>query len=255
MCYMDVVTLSRAQEAMSSRLTWVALVALSACTPPRQSGSTSPVDVVVGPHGGVQVDHVIIAIDSLERGIALLRDATGVTAVFGGAHPGRGTQNALLSLGGSYLELLAPNPSDANGPMAVQMFARARSLTPTGWALTAPNIESIRTQAIRSGLPGGVVADGARARPDGTTLRWRTLNPWGSNLAMLPFFIEWHATSPHPSRETPGGCKLVMLTLHSTHADSLRGMLARLDVLPRVLNAARDSMSVTLDCPKGRVTF
>ena len=241
---------------MSLRLAWVLLAILVACTPPRQSGSTSPVDVVVGPQGGVQVDHVIIAIDSLERGIALLRDATGVTAVFGGAHPGRGTQNALISLGsGSYLELLAPNPSDASGAMAVQMFARARSLTPTGWALTAENIESIRTRAIRSGLPGGGVADGARARPDGSTLRWRTLNPWGSTLAMLPFFIEWHATSPHPSKETPGGCRLVMLALHSTQADSLRGLLARLAVHPRVLNAARDSMSVTLDCPKGRVTF
>src|SRR5262245_51609021 len=34
----------------------------------------------------LEVDHVIIGIDSLERGIAQLKDLTGVTAVFGGAH-------------------------------------------------------------------------------------------------------------------------------------------------------------------------
>src|SRR4051812_10884651 len=60
-----------------------------------------------------RIDHVILGIDDLQKGIAELERATGVRAVFGGAHPGRGTQNALISLGENhYLEILAPNPDD-----------------------------------------------------------------------------------------------------------------------------------------------
>jgi Glyoxalase-like domain len=203
---------------------------------------------------GFVIDHVIVAIDSLERGIALLRDATGLTPVFGGAHPGRGTQNALLSLGsGSYLELLAPNPADEQGQRMVAMFAAARRLTPSGWALTARDADSVRALAITRGLPAGVVAAGSRGRPDGSTLRWRTLNPWGWNNALLPFFIEWHATSPHPSAESPRGCTLASVTLHSTSADSLRQLFQRMNVQATVLPAERDAMSLTLDCPKGPV--
>jgi hypothetical protein len=203
---------------------------------------------------GFAIDHVIVAIDSLDRGIALLREATGLTPVFGGAHPGRGTQNALLSLGsGSYLELLAPNPADEAGPRMVAMFAAARELTPSGFALAARDADSVRALALRQGLPAGGVAPGSRARPDGSTLRWRTLNPWGWNNALLPFFIEWHASSPHPSRESPTGCTLTSITLHSTAADSLRRLFGRMNVQTQVASAAKDAMSLVLDCPKGVV--
>ena len=244
---------------MNVRAIAVAMLATGAvaCSSVRQTRpvAITPAGGVVTP-AGMGIDHLIVSIDSLDRGIALLREVTGVTPVFGGAHPGRGTQNALLSLGsGMYLELLAPNPSDAAGPRMVQMFAPARSLTPTGWALRASDADSVRALAIRGGLPGGSVAPGARDRPDGSTLRWRTLSPWGSNLSMLPFFIEWHATSPHPSKESPGGCTLSSLTFASTAADSLRQLLGRVQVRANVIAAAKDSMSITLDCPKGRITF
>jgi hypothetical protein len=135
----------------------------------------------------------------------------------------------------------------------VAMFAAARNLTPSGWALTAPDADSVRALALRQGLPAGSVAAGSRARPDGSTLRWRTLNPWGWNNSLLPFFIEWHATSPHPSGESPTGCTLTSITLHSTSADSLRSLFGRMNVRTNVAAAARDAMSITLRCPKGEV--
>src|SRR5690242_4693498 len=81
-----------------------------------------------------RVDHVILGINDLERGIEELERLTGVRAVFGGAHPGRGTHNALISLGGSqYLEILAPNPKDES-PAWIGELKSLTTLTPVGWA-------------------------------------------------------------------------------------------------------------------------
>jgi hypothetical protein len=130
----------------------------------------------------LEIDHVIVGIDSLERGIALLRDFTGLTAVYGGAHPGRGTHNALLSLGeGKYLELLAPNPKEpVSSPMAAEL-ARYRALTPVGFAMRATNAESLAVVFAGRGLTQGSVRPGSRARPDGSTLRWKSFTPWGAD--------------------------------------------------------------------------
>src|SRR5262245_58945838 len=78
------------------------------------------------------IDHVIIAISSLDRGIADFAALTGVTPEKGGQHPGRRTQNALVSLGdGRYLEILAPAAS-VSKPESVIPFPK---LTLGGWAL------------------------------------------------------------------------------------------------------------------------
>jgi hypothetical protein len=242
-------------------MTWRALpfaVAAIACTEQTPSSKRT---MSISP--AIPFDHVILAVDTLSKGIELLGRVTGVTPIFGGAHPGRGTQNALLSLGeGRYLELMSPNYDDTTATGRVGAAARAKAfstlapLTPIGWAVHASDADGERSRLTAGGLFPSDIQPGARQRPDGRLLRWRTFDPWGGRERdILPFAIEWAADSPHPSLDAPSGCELADLQIVSPAADSLRRLFAKAEWPVTIRAGTREQLEVTLDCPAGRVRF
>src|SRR5438270_6523442 len=127
--------------------------------------------------GGLsRIDHVLLGVNDLEKGIEELERITGVRAVFGGAHPGRGTQNALIALGEHhYLEILAPNPEERGNQEAGELRGLT-ALTPIGWAVRAEDLTALRDSLKSQGVATEEIRPGGRNRPDGTRLSWKTLS-------------------------------------------------------------------------------
>ncbi len=62
-----------------------------------------------------------------------------------------------------------------------------------GWCMRTDDLDSV------AGRLGLTIADGARARPDGTVLRWRMAGlERSAEEPSLPFFIEWGRGTPYP---------------------------------------------------------
>jgi Glyoxalase-like domain len=159
------------------------------------------------------LDHILLGCNDLDHGIAFVEEHAGVRAALGGVHPGRGTRNALLSLGERrYLEIIAPDPKQSDiQTWAVQQLTGLKKLTAPrliGWAAHPGDIEALARKLRDAGVAFQEPWPGSRSRPDGRVLNWKSLSLANDRHGLLPFFIEWDANSVHPSADAPAGCYL-----------------------------------------------
>src|SRR5215467_1501502 len=162
------------------------------------------------------LDHILLGCNDLERGIAFVEKRTGIPAAFGGVHPGRGTQNALISLGEPsrrelnprrYLEIIAPDPKQSSvGQYSVIQNLKEPRLI--GWAAHRDDLDQFAERLHHKGIEFEGPQPGSRQRPDGKVLHWKALRLKDDNGSLLPFFIEWSADTTHPSVDAPRGCHL-----------------------------------------------
>jgi len=201
------------------------------------------------------IDHVILASPDLGRDTIRLRTLTGVDPEWGGQHPGRGTQNALLSLGPpTYLEVVAPLvPGDS--VMRAMGIDPGESLSPYGWAAGTTDLDATVRRLRQAGFEVADPRPGERRRPDGTTLRWRTAPILAPMEPGTPFLIEWEPGAPHPSVTAPRGCRLGQLTILTREVATMQRLFALLDLPVLIRSSETPGLGILLDCPTGSVQF
>jgi len=199
------------------------------------------------------LDHIILGCNDLDLGMDLVEQNTGVRPAIGGVHPGRGTRNALLSLGERrYLEVIAPDPAQQK----IVHFPQIRQMKEPrliGWAVHPPDIAAtaklLRDNQIAFQGPDG----GSRKRPDGRVLNWKTINLADDRHGILPFFIEWSADSVHPSKDAPKKCDLDYFTVMGLDPAELSRVFQRIGVDAAVERSDRDRLRAHITGPKGEL--
>lgn len=207
---------------------------------------------------GLSLDHIVWAVPDLDEGVRLIANLTGVQPVSGGVSPGRARpHNALISLGnGSYLEIMAPrNTGMTEGP-----WIDAISDGGTHIVDFAERVID-RFAGLRSRLANNPLAKlqpdvrpMGRVRPDGGELKWELLNfadrPFDG---VVPFFIDWLGSRPHPSENSPSGVTIESFFVAHPRAEELGNLYRAAGIDVPVLRSERPERVLLLNTPKGRV--
>jgi hypothetical protein len=199
------------------------------------------------------LDHIILGIGDLDKGIAWVEQRTGVRATFGGVHPGRSTRNALLALGPDcYLEIIAPDPQQSSPTWFSQILTIPEPKL-IAWAVHTPDLTALAQTATTAGLQIDGPHDGARSRPDGKVLSWKLFHLREDRGGLLPFFIEWCPDSVHPAADAPPGCTLKRFHLQSPEAPELARVFRTLHVKVTTELGEKPRMLARIVSPKGEL--
>lgn len=205
------------------------------------------------------VDHLVLGVSDLQKGIEWFEKTTGVRPMAGGRHPNRGTQNALVSFGGrQYLELLAPDPEQAGHERAADLL-KLTAPRLVLWASATNEIDALARTAKTGKLAVAGPLDGSRMRPDGKMLKWRSFAVAREAekevvyFNVIPFFIQWDKDSLHPSQDSPTGCQLLSLEFGHPETESVSAVLNTLGIKAKVAKTASPTIKAMLKTPKGNV--
>ena len=220
-----------------------------------------------------ELDHLVVAADSLAQGVAWCEEVLGVTPGPGGQHPLMGTHNRLLKIAtpafpDAYFEIIALDPQAA-APTRVRWFGldepglrgRLRSGPRLVHAVArVQNVDQRRTALQQQGLDPGVPVKAGRDTPQGP-LAWQILVRDDGQLlcgGALPTLIQWEGR--HPAQAMPdSGVTLSALTLHGVPARArevlqLRGVAVE-EAPDTSAKAALPALRAVLQTPRGEVVL
>lgn len=199
------------------------------------------------------LDHLVYGTADLETTVTELAARLGTQPTPGGSHAGRGTRNALLSLGPRrYLEIIGPDPEqpepDGPRPFGIDELTSPTLLT---WAIGVDDIEAARRAALKNGYDAGDPVTMHRARPDGVLLSWRLTPPRLADGGIVPFFIEW-GDSPHPADSAPP-VKLADFALLHPRPPDIRYTIFAVGAEVPLRTGDRTGLLAVVEGPAGRV--
>ena len=199
------------------------------------------------------LDHIVWAAPDLATGVAHFETLTGIRATPGGRHSSGGTENALVSLGGStYLEIVAPVPGTTETGRWLS-FCRT-SVEPrilTYCMRAAISLDELAGREAAAGRRAEGPYDLNRRRPDGQLLSWKLLDVDTAPFdRAVPFFIDW-LESPHPSASAVGGVTLERFEVGYAEPEALVARLRAIGVSLPVVQAPQLRFEAVLASPKG----
>ncbi|WP_194892162.1 VOC family protein [Catenulispora pinisilvae] len=197
-------------------------------------------------------DHLVYAAPDLQAALEDIARRTGVHPTAGGPHPGLGTRNYLLGLGGDrYLEIIGPDPAQPTPPEP-RPFGIDDLSAPklVAWAIATTDLDAAVTRSRAAGHDPGPPRAMTRLRPDGELLRWRLTPP---RAGVVPFLIDWGAT-PHPARRLPV-VQLVGFEVVHPAPDAVRECFTALGADAAFRQGARPALVAHLAGPAGEIVL
>lgn len=220
-----------------------------------------------------QIDHLVIAANTLEEGVAWCERTLGITPGPGGEHPLMGTHNRLFSIAtaqypSTYLEIIAINKEadcarkqgdkrwfdlddetlqrslKQNGSQLVHFVASTPRALPAIEALASLGIDRGQLLAASRMTPQGTLSWKMAVRSDGQRLMHGT----------LPTLIEWGDV--HPTHHmAASGVTLQSLTASLPDADGLRAAYAAINLQSVGVVAGPAHLIAIFNTPRGLVTL
>ena len=216
-----------------------------------------------------QVDHLVVAADTLDHGVQWCEATLGVTPRAGGVHPLMGTHNRLLQISSegfprAYLEIIAIDP-DAPPPGRHRWFdlddatmhdaVRERPRLVHFVARTADATSALKALQ-RLGIDRGALVQAERPTPEGL-LRWRiSVRADGQRLfyGALPTLIQWDAVHPADAMP-PSGVSLQSLHVRHPRVADLQAAHAAIGLEGVTAEQGAPNLAATLATPKGPVVL
>ena len=201
-----------------------------------------------------RIDHFMYAFASLDEGMQWAADTFGVEPAYGGEHVGLGTRNALLSLGSTYLEIIAPDPGqDIPAGSSGERFTQLSAGGLVTWAAEGdlPGIAAtLGDNDVQTAGPNRT----QRQTSEGELLVWDLLFPIGSpHGPRMPFFIDW-LECKNPRDTNPVAGEFKSLSISTNNAAELSGTLTAIGLDVDVTEGA-PGLSATIETSRGDVVI
>jgi len=202
----------------------------------------------------LNLDHIAIAADTLEEGVAYLERKLGFEIPLGGEHPKMGTHNCLLHLGDVYLEVIAINPNAAapSHPRWFNLDNRKGAPAISTWIVNTNNIgEALNTVADTVG-PAIEMSRG--------DLNWRISVPEDGTMPMDGFYptvIEWPRNVHPVANMKDFGLELERFIIKHPKADFIKQSLEK-NFNDQRVKFQQDNISsfeMVIKTPKGSVAL